>query len=65
MKIHINRMLFDLYEKTKTKSLIINISGGAVLEKEGVNKDTLHYIEPPRTVYQDFQIGENKKVAFL
>ncbi|XP_062567779.1 integrin alpha-4-like [Saccostrea cucullata] len=38
-------------------------SGGVVLERNGSNKDDLHYIEPPRGTYQDFQIGSSLAVG--
>lgn len=34
------------------------LSGGVVIERNGTNTNDIHYIEPPRSSYQDFQIGK-------
>nr|XP_022310749.1 integrin alpha-8-like isoform X1 [Crassostrea virginica] len=38
-------------------------SGGAVIEREGSNTNDVHYIEPPRSTYQDSQIGSSLSVG--
>ncbi|XP_034317795.2 integrin alpha-9 [Magallana gigas] len=38
-------------------------SGGVVIERNGTNTNDIHYIEPPRSSYQDFQIGSSLAVG--